>query len=94
MFLECFKEAYGGLKCINILPKKVCFVSVVGMSSQVPEQKEGLFFLNPSQWISIFTIVPLEFFYPIFFCFYKILLKNKIGRALPPGWIKVTFSNL
>ena len=43
MFLECFKEAYGGLKCINILPKKVCFVFVVGKSSQLPEQKEGLF---------------------------------------------------
>ena len=41
MFLECFKEAYGGLKCITILPKRVCFVSVVGKSSQLPKQKEG-----------------------------------------------------
>ena len=46
MFLECFKEAYGGLKCIDILPKKVCFVFVVGQSSQLPEQKEGLFYSN------------------------------------------------
>ena len=44
MFLECFKEADGGLKCIGILPKKVCSVSLVGKSSQLPEQKEGLFF--------------------------------------------------
>ena len=29
----------------HILPKKVCFVFVVGQSSQLPEQKEGLFFV-------------------------------------------------
>ena len=32
----------GCLKCINSLPKKVCFV-VVWNSSQLPEQKESLF---------------------------------------------------
>ena len=39
VFLECFKEAYGGLKM-------VCFVFAVGKSSQLPEQKEGLFSLQ------------------------------------------------
>ena len=44
MFPASFKEAFkGGLKHINSLSKKVCFVVVVCHSSQLPEQKEGLF---------------------------------------------------
>ena len=38
MFLECFKEADGGLKCIGILPKKVCSVSVVGSRRSFPSR--------------------------------------------------------
>ena len=45
MLQASFKEVFkGGLKHINSLPKKVCFVVVVCQSSQLPEQKEGLFF--------------------------------------------------
>ena len=44
MFRASFKEIFkGGLKHINSLSKKVCFVVVVCQSSQLPEQKEGLF---------------------------------------------------
>ena len=44
MFRASFKEFFkGGLKHINSLSKKVCFVVVVCHSSQLPEQKEGLF---------------------------------------------------
>ena len=44
MFPASFKEVFkGGLKHINSLSKKVCFVVVVCHSSQLPEQKEGLF---------------------------------------------------
>ena len=44
MFRASFKEVFkGGLKHINSLSKKVCFVVVVCQSSQLPEQKEGLF---------------------------------------------------
>ena len=47
MFRASFKEFFkGGLKHINSLSKKVCFVVVVCHSSQLPEQKEGLFFLR------------------------------------------------
>ena len=43
MFRASFKEVFkGGLKHINSLSKKVCFVVVVCQSSQLPEQKEGL----------------------------------------------------
>ena len=43
MLQASFKEVFkGGLKHINSLPKKVCFVVVVCQSSQLPEQKEGL----------------------------------------------------
>ena len=44
MFRASFKEFFkGGLKHINSLSKKVCFVVVVCHSSQLPEQKEGMF---------------------------------------------------
>ena len=45
-FKEVFKE---DLKHINSPSKKVCFVVVVCHSSQLPEQKEGLFTLD---WIT------------------------------------------
>ena len=45
VFRASFKEVFkGSLKHINSLSKKVCFVVVVCQSSQLPEQKEGLFF--------------------------------------------------
>ena len=43
-FPECFDRlSRKFLKHINSLSKKVCFVVVVCHSSQLPEQKEGLF---------------------------------------------------
>ena len=45
VFRASFKELFKSrLKHINSLSKKVCFVVVVCHSSQLPEQKEGLFF--------------------------------------------------
>ena len=45
MFRTSFKEVFkDSLKHINSLSKKVCFVGVVCHSSQLPEQKEGLFY--------------------------------------------------
>ena len=44
MFQASFKKVFkGGSKHINSFSKKVCFVVVVCQSSQLPEQKEGLF---------------------------------------------------
>ena len=44
MFRASFKEVFkGGSKHINSFSTKVCFVVVVCQSSQLPEQKEGLF---------------------------------------------------
>ena len=46
-FPECFDRlSRKFLKHINSLSKKVCFVVVVCPSSQLPEQKEGLFSLE------------------------------------------------
>ena len=48
-FPECFDRlSRKFLKHINSLSKKVCFVVVVCPSSQLPEQKEGLFLLFAS----------------------------------------------
>ena len=50
MFRASFKEDFkGNLKHINSLSKKVCFVVVVCQSSQLPEQKEGLFSTGPQR---------------------------------------------
>ena len=50
MFQRCFesvsRKCIGCLKCINSLPKKVCFVVVVWQLLQLPEQKEVLFSLS------------------------------------------------
>ena len=44
VFRTSFKEIFkGGFKHINSLSNKVCFVVVVCQSSQLPDQKEGLF---------------------------------------------------
>ena len=42
-FMSVSRKLKGYIKCINSLPKKVCFVVVVWNSSQLPEQKESLF---------------------------------------------------
>ena len=49
-FKEVFKES---LKHINSLSKKVGFVVVVCQSSQLPEQKEGLFSKGPGEMASV-----------------------------------------
>ena len=58
MFRTSFKEVFkGGLKHINSLSKKVCFVVVVCQSSQLPEQKEGLFSQCQGSGLGSFTML-------------------------------------
>ena len=61
-------------KTFKVFQKVSCCMALIAAS----RAEGGLFFLNPSQWISIFTIVPLEFFYPIFFVSIRFCLKTRL----------------
>ena len=72
MFLECFKEAYGVLK-------KVCFVFVVRKSSQLPEQKEGLFNLIEVFNEEIYTTQKSANWSEMWFLLHAIVLRIKMA---------------